>query len=375
MGLYKRGAIYWCEWQIGGQRVRETTGTSRKEEAKEYHDRRRAELWRAAKLGERPAITWDEALQAWLTEHACHKATYADDLWRLRWIQPRLTGQRIDAISTSSLIELREAKRAESSVATANRHLAIISAVLHHAHAKGEINGVPKIPYQAERREHFRFLSHEQAEALLAELPEHLAVMARFALATGLRRANVTGLRWENIDLGRRIAWVWPEDSKSGKPLGVPLNDAAVAVLRAQLGQHAVFVFTFRHRTVRETGTYAWKKACERAGVAGLRWHDLRHTWASWHVQAGTPLEVLQRLGGWASYEMVLRYAHLAPDYAARWAGNIGAVRPSPHEIPTAESGEDTQGLDYVGWAMGLEPTTTGITNLKQKSKQLKRKT
>ncbi|WP_215852633.1 tyrosine-type recombinase/integrase [Acidithiobacillus ferrooxidans] len=48
-----------------------------------------------------------------------------------------------------------------------------------------------------------------------------------------------------------------------------------------------------------------------------MTWHGLRHTWASWHVQAGTPLAVLKGLGGWASLEMVQRYAHLSPDHTA----------------------------------------------------------
>lgn len=56
----------------------------------------------------------------------------------------------------------------------------------------------------------------------------------------------------------------------------------------------------------------AWLSALERAGISDFRWHDLRHTWASWRMQNGTPLEVLMQLGGWNSYEMVLRYAHLS---------------------------------------------------------------
>ena len=55
----------------------------------------------------------------------------------------------------------------------------------------------------------------------------------------------------------------------------------------------------------------------ERVGITDFRWHDLRHTWASWHVQNGTPLFALQELGGWESAEMVRRYAHLAADHLA----------------------------------------------------------
>lgn len=55
--------------------------------------------------------------------------------------------------------------------------------------------------------------------------------------------------------------------------------------------------------------TQKWAKALKRAGIENFWWRDLRHTWASWHVQNGTPLHILQELGGWSSYEMVNRYA------------------------------------------------------------------
>jgi integrase len=54
------------------------------------------------------------------------------------------------------------------------------------------------------------------------------------------------------------------------------------------------------------------------------RWHDLRHTWASWHVQNGTPLHVLQELGDWSDIKMVLRYAHLGGQHLQEYAGNVG---------------------------------------------------
>jgi len=67
-----------------------------------------------------------------------------------------------------------------------------------------------------------------------------------------------------------------------------------------------------------------WEAACKRAGVPGFRFHDLRHTWASWHAMAGTPLSVLQELGGWHSHEMVQRYAHLSPEHLAAAAERVG---------------------------------------------------
>src|SRR3954470_18777988 len=67
---------------------------------------------------------------------------------------------------------------------------------------------------------------------------------------------------------------------------------------------------------------FAWKAGCRKAGIHNFRWHDLRHTWASWHVQAGTPLLTLKELGGWETLEMVQKYAHLAPDHLKSYAGN-----------------------------------------------------
>jgi len=67
----------------------------------------------------------------------------------------------------------------------------------------------------------------------------------------------------------------------------------------------------------------AWKRALMKAEIQNFRFHDLRHTWASWHVMNGTNLQELMELGGWKSYEMVLRYAHLAPEHLADAAARI----------------------------------------------------
>jgi integrase len=76
--------------------------------------------------------------------------------------------------------------------------------------------------------------------------------------------------------------------------------------------------------TIQQCNTKAWKNALERAGIENFRWHDLRHTWASWHVQNGTCLQELLFLGGWSSFEMVLRYAHLSSDHLRSAANRIG---------------------------------------------------
>ncbi len=151
--------------------------------------------------------------------------------------------------------------------------------------------------------------------------------MAAFSLATGLRAANVTGLQWQQVDLTRQLAWIHPDQAKARRAIAVPLNAEAMALVRKQVGKHPTYVFSFRGKRIKQVSTKAWYQALERAGIQDFRWHDLRHCWASWHVQNGTPLFALQELGGWESPEMVRRYAHLAADHLAPYAERLGAVR------------------------------------------------
>lgn len=112
----------------------------------------------------------------------------------------------------------------------------------------------------------------------------------------------------------------------------MPLSQRAVEIVSGEVGKHMTHVFTFRGKPVRQTNTKAWRQALQRAGIKNFRWHDLRHTWASWHIQAGTPAAVLQELGGWASHEMVRRYAHLSAEHLHVWVDRFGR-----YEIATLE--------------------------------------
>ncbi|WP_200332693.1 site-specific integrase [Thiocystis violacea] len=179
---------------------------------------------------------------------------------------------------------------------------------------------------------------------MTTELPEHLADMVRFSLATGLREANVTGLCWSQVDLERKVAWIHPDQAKARRAIGVPLNNDAVCVLRRWQGRHPERVFAYAKPRkglapewvpIAEANSAAWYKALKRAGIENFRWHDLRHTWASWHVQNGTPLHVLQELGGWASFAMVQRYAHLSPEHLAEHAARIETGLRTVEEIRT----------------------------------------
>jgi len=215
-----------------------------------------------------------------------------------------------------------------------NRVMEIVQAILRRCEHEWEwIDRAPKVRMLKEPTRRIRYLTREEAGRLLKELPEHLADMAVFSLATGLRRANVTGLRWSQLDLKNRRAWVHPDEAKARKAIPVPLNDDAVLSIRKQTGKHEEYVVSFRSQPVRQVSTKAWYAALTRAGIEDFRWHDLWHIWASWHVQGGTPLFALQELGGWESAEMVRPYAHLSADHLSPWADRLAAHQVSMARI------------------------------------------
>jgi integrase len=175
-----------------------------------------------------------------------------------------------------------------------------------------------------------RWLKPAEVQQLLAKLPAHQRDLLIFALSTGLRQSNVVTLEWSQVDMARGVAWIHPDQAKARRAIHVPLNSSAMAVLTRQIGKHPMRVFTHRGRPIAWANTRQWRQALQRAGIEDFRWHDLRHTWASWLAQAGTPLNVLQELGGWESESMVRRYAHLAPaqliEHSEKIAGMLGGT-------------------------------------------------
>lgn len=324
MRLYRRqaGGSWWVDFWHGGRRIRRSAGTTDRQAAQEWADRVKSDLWRGDRLGERPAVAWDVAVIDWLEAHQ-HLRSLSDRKDQLRWASKFLAGRGIATIDRATLDELgRRKAKTGAAPATVNRHLAAVSAVLGHAVTRGWLGVRPAVPKRQEAAKRVRWATQEQARKLIAALPDHLGQMVAFALATGLRRHNVTHLEWAAVDLRRRTAWVHGDEAKAGRTLSVPLNDSAARILREQRGKHKRLVFPYQGRVMTRQGMTAWNAACKAAGLKRFRWHDLRHTWASWHVQAGTPLPVLQELGGWRSYGQVLRYAHLAPSHVAAYAGN-----------------------------------------------------
>ena len=329
MSLFKRkdSPNWWVKiTPLNGRPIQQSTGTTDKHKAQEYHDKLKASVWDRERLGIKPKRSWREAVVRWL-EETSEKATHQEDKKKLVWLHTFLGDVNLDQIDLDMIDRIRSAKLKEATKATTNRYLALVRAILIRARDEWEwIEKAPKVRLFKETNNRERSLTPEQAKLLLSELPEHQREMVLFALATGLRQGNIVRLEWPQVNLELRHAWVQATRSKNRRPISVPLNEIAMGVLKRQQGKHPSRVFTYKGKPIAWANTKKWRETLARLGIEDFRWHDLRHTWATWQRQAGTPTHELQRLGGWRTGAMVERYAHLAPDHLAQAASRLDGV-------------------------------------------------
>jgi len=333
--LYKRSkgsdSHYWVRFRVRGVEVRRSTGTADKSAAEEFERKLRDDAWRQSRLGI-VRRSWNEATERWLKERAS-KRSIERDREAFAAVAPYLDGALLDELTKEQLGKLRQAlelpdeKGTIRKPATVLRILAPVKSVLRACVAWDWLTEAPSIAMPKVERGEPAHVSRAQFEKLYRELPPHVQAMARFSIETGQRYSAVAKLKWSAVDLKRRHAFISSATSKSKKPIALPLSAAAVAALKAQRGKHETFVFAYPktvdgveqwHAPIGSVKT-AWLKAVKRAGLQGFRWHDLRHTWASWHTMDGTPPIVLMELGGWASLDMVERYSHLGAPHLVKW--------------------------------------------------------
>lgn len=350
MSLFRRGKTWWVDLASPtGERLRRSCGTDQKERAQEYHDRIKADLWKQSRLKEKPSRTWDEAALRWLESRA-DQPNAKNAVRYIEWLTRHLSGKPLSSIDKDVIDRLAERKakekrsghgwsdKARGSVSpqTVNHYMACLRAVLRSAWEWGWIENPPHVSLRKIPEKRIRFLTKEDASRLVGCCPAHLKPIVAFALATGLRQRNILELEWTQVDLERRTMWIHADQAKGRKTIRIPLSDAAVQVLEGETGKHPQRVFTYGGRPLETIGE-AFDRAVRKAGIENFRFHDLRHTWASWHVQGGTPLAVLQEFGGWSSLQMVMKYAHLGDHHLAAWADNAGADL-GQHVTITAQS-------------------------------------
>lgn len=219
--------------------------------------------------------------------------------------------KNINKLSKEDLANARAGIK--KSPGTVNRYINFLRAVLNYCYEDlGWLDTKPTLKRVKESSKRVKFFTLEECARLHEALPEHLKPVFVFSLMTGVRMSNCLNLKWKDIQDG----WVsiHTDETKNGRSLAVPLNKDAQELLN-NIKQIGPYVFTYAGRKLTRTSNTGWYKALKKCGLEGFRWHDIRHTWATHHVQNGTPLHTLQHLGGWSDFNIVNRYAHLSKDY------------------------------------------------------------
>lgn len=353
--LYKRGNS--PDWFVDfgthrGKRVRQSTRTGDRKQAEAFAKRRQTEIWGQTHLGEEPTVTWDQAVVQYLAEHSDNRsiASIEGDKQRLRRWSKTLAGRDINSIKPTELktisidfkqratpaqIKRGAPKYSTLAPSTRNRYLGQALVILNFAQNKGWRNVASTRDFFDEGPDRVRFITPDEAQDLLAELPDYMLPMVVFSLEVGVRAANVRLLEWANVDLRHAMCRVDGRDAKGKKHFPVPLTDNALAVLQGQVGLHWKWVFPYKGRAISKCSNKSWYSAKRRAEIEDFRWHDLRHTWASWHAQNGTNTAELQALGAWSDEKMVARYAHLSAERLALVSANINGILPAYEKAQT----------------------------------------
>lgn len=220
----------------------------------------------------------------------------------------------------------KDAKRqmGKRSGPTVNRYLASLSACMAYG-VKNlgwiERNPVERVPKSKENPGRVRFLSEEELPRLLDACRHHgdLYLAVVLSLTTGGRQAEIMGLRWPQIDFARRVITLNQGTTKNKDARALPLSGEAFNLLQERakvrsLKDDRVFPPTTKEgkgRNLRE----AWERAISAAGITDFRWHDLRHTAASYLAMSGVSLVEIAKILGHRTLAMVGRYSHLDPSH------------------------------------------------------------
>jgi integrase len=162
-----------------------------------------------------------------------------------------------------------------------------------------------------------RYLSPEELQRLVVALPSWLRPVVTIARHTGLRRRNILELKWSEVDMGRKVIMI--PKTKNGEAIGIPLNQTAIKTLSAvQRVRHLHSPYVFCDSDGKPLSPFrvsmSFKRARERAKIENLRFHDLRHDFASGLVQSGVPIHTVKELLGHKDLRMTIRYSHLSPE-------------------------------------------------------------
>jgi len=349
-GIYRRGKIYWiCYAGLDGKIHRESARTTKSREAEAILTSRR----NAVLEGKEPAIKkisnpyFYEVVEKYREIFALQKS-YRFKKYLLNQLvnefgNLKLTDFTVDLVERfvakmqteglkSASPRVVFGKKKTLKPASVNRLLAALRHVFTKAYdwdmcSDETLKRIRKVKLLKENNQRTEFLSIDQCNDLLnachsTKDTRYLKPIISFALNTGCRKEEILGLKWEDVDMVHSIITL--RNTKNGETRMVPINSALLASLEGivrNISSPYVFcdVDGKRYGDIRKT----FNKVCNRAGVEWLRFHDLRHTFASHLVMSGVDINTVSKLLGHKSLTMTLRYSHLAQNHLDNAVENL----------------------------------------------------
>ena len=341
MGKYLKNGNWFIDYYAKGRRIREKIGPS-KSLAETVLKKRKVEIAenKFLDIKKEQKIKFEEFVDEYLEVHCKpnNKSWRKSDYLILNKLKKNFADKYLHEITPKDITkykaerikEIKKAKRNDGreqfiSPATVNRSLAVLKSMFNKAILwnKAEHNPCSAVKMFKENNQRLRFLEREEIDKLLANCCEHLRSIVIVALNTGMRKSEILGLKWQDIDIKRNIIYLY--NTKNGDKREVPMNEVVQKTIIGVL-KHPDSQYIFCNKEGKPYGNVrtSFFTALKKSGIVNFRFHDLRHTFASYLVMSGVDLNTVRELLGHKSIEMTLRYSHLSPDHKKKAVDLLG---------------------------------------------------
>jgi integrase len=327
MGLYLKNGNWFIDYRVQGRRKREKIGPS-KALAETILKKRKVEIAENKYLDIRREhkIKFEELAQLYLDLHAKpNKKSCHSDEDLIKTLGKHFAGKYLYEITPMAVEQFKADRAKEVSPATVNRALACLKCMFNKAieWGKASDNPVKKVKLFKENNKRLRYLEKEEIVKLLAHCRGYLRPIVIVALNTGMRKGEILGLKWHDIDFRHNIIYLL--NTKNGEKREIPMNEQVrVALIKVRKHPESPYIFCNKDGNPFGDIKKSWLTALNKSGILQFRFHDLRHTFASHLVMSGVDLNTVRELMGHKSLEMTLRYSHLSPDHKKRAVDILG---------------------------------------------------
>jgi len=316
--LRKRGDVWYIRGTISGVRVYESARTPDEEQAKRYLAKRQNEIYNQSNFGHRGSHNFGEAVDIYLSTKGIMGHTATDVLLKLLDAFQDLPLSQINQAALDRHIRQRYPNATPATVIRSV--INPVTAVMRSA-AKRDWCDVPLFDRPKVKQHRARFLTYDEADALVSCSAKHLSSLLTFLLNTGCRIGEALTLQWYAVDLRSRLVVFGKtaaDKTKNDETRGMPLNTIAFSTLASLPSREGNVFLTNKGLPypIRAGGGQiktGFSAACRRSGIGHVRVHDLRHTFASWLSMAGHAEATVAELLGHKSRKSSItgRYTHL----------------------------------------------------------------